>query len=110
LTTYSARGRNAIVIRFLAPSSQVIVSYSYYAKIYPLVNDNDEDWLLELYPHLVINGAVKWDYMDKNDPVRASQAAQLYENDIHNAHVSDAGMFSGTATVGLNIPTNERDI
>lgn len=109
LTTYSARGRNALVVRFLAPSSQIIVGYSYYTKSYPLVNDNDEDWLLELYPHLVINGMVRWDYLDKNDPVRAQQAVQLYENDLHNAHVADAGQFTGTYCVPLDIPDNIRD-
>jgi hypothetical protein len=110
LTTYSARGRNALVIRFLAPSSQTVVNYPYYSKIYPLVNDNDEDWLLELYPHLVIDGVLKWDFLDKNDPVRSQLATQSYKDDTSNAHVSDAGMFGGTASVGLNIPTNEREV
>jgi hypothetical protein len=109
LTAYTARGRNALVVKFLSPSSQTMVNYSYYSKVYPLVNDNDEDWLLELYPHLVINGVIKWDYLDKNDAVRAQIAAQLYDNDIHNAHVADAGMFGGTATVGLDIPDSARE-
>ena len=108
-TSYVSRGRNALIVRFLAPSSQTIVNYSYYSKVYPLVNDYDEDWLLELYPHLVIQGVQKWDYMDKNDPMRAGQAVQMYEDAIHNAHVADAGQFGGTSTVGLNIPTIARE-
>ena len=108
-TTYSARGRNAVIVRFLSPSSQTVVSYSYYSKVYPLVNDNDEDWLLELYPHLVINGVLQWDYLDKNDPVRASQAAQLFENNMQNTHVSDASQFGGTFSLPLDIPNTARE-
>lgn len=109
LTTYSARGRNALVVRFLAPSSQTMVNYAYYSKSYPLVNDNDEDWMLELFPHVIINGVMKFDYLDKNDAVRAQIAAQMYENDIHNAHQADASTFSGTSTVGLDIPDVARE-
>lgn len=108
-TAYTAIGKNSLVIRFLSPTSQTMVQYSYYSKIYSLVNDADEDWLLELYPHLVINGVIRWDFIDKNDPVRANQAAQLYENDIHNTHVGDSGSFTGTATVPLSIPRSARD-
>jgi hypothetical protein len=108
LSTYSARGRNALIVRFLTPSDQTVVNYSYYSKIYPLVNDNDEDWLLELYPQLVINGVLRWDYLDKNDPVRAHEAIQLYENDISNTHVADAGQFGGTSVIGLDIPDSAR--
>ncbi len=107
--TYSSRGRNALIVRFLFPSSQTVVNYSYYSKVYPLVNDNDEDWILELYPQLVINGVLRWDYLDKNDPIRASQAAQLYENDLKNTHVSDAGAFTGSSSLGLNIPDSARE-
>lgn len=107
--SYSARGRNALVVRFLFPSGQAIVNYGYYSKIYPLVNDNDEDWLLELYPQLVINGVLRWDYLDKNDPVRANEAVQLYENDLKNTHMADAGAFGGSSTVGLNIPDSARE-
>lgn len=109
LTTYTATGRNALIVRFLTPSSQTIVNYSYYQKVYDLVNDYDHDWLCELYPHVLINGAMKFEYLDKNDPVRASQAAQLYENDIHNAHVADMGQYGGVNVVALDIPDSARD-
>lgn len=108
-TSYTGRSHNALVVKFLNPSSQTMVNYAYYSKVYPLVSDNDEDWLLELYPHLVINGVLQWDYLDKNDPVRASQAAQLFENQLHNAHVSDSGQFGGTVTIGLDIPDTARE-
>lgn len=108
-TIFTAKGRNALIVRFLTPSSQTIVNYAYYGKVYPLVNDSDEDWILELYPELVVNGVLRWDYMDKNDPVRAGQAAQLYENDLKNTHVSDMGAFAGTSTVGLDIPDDARE-
>lgn len=107
-TSYSSRGRNALIVRFLYPSSQTIVNYGYYAKAYPLVSDNDEDWLLELYPHLIINEVTVSDHIDKKDPTTVSLASQLYQNELHNAHVSDMGQFGGTITVGLDIPDSAR--
>lgn len=109
LTTYSSRGRNALIVRFLAPSSQTMVSYGYYSKVYPLVNDNDEDWLTELYPHLVIDEVMKNDHLDKKDPNTVMIAAQLFEKDLSDAHTADAGAFGGTPTVGLDIPSSARE-
>ena len=109
LTTYSALGKNALVVRFIAPSAQAIVSYGYFSKIYALVSDNDEDWILELYSHVVSDGASKYNFLDKNDPVRAQIAAQMYENSISNAHMSDASQFGGVSVVGLDIPSSARE-
>ena len=107
--TYSAKGSNALVVRFLYPSGQSVVNYSYYSKSYPLMSDSDEDWLAELYPHLILDGIMKYDFLDKNDPVRASQAAQLFENSVKNAQVSDQSSFAGTAVLGLDIPDHARE-
>jgi hypothetical protein len=108
-STYSAKGVNGIVVRFARPSLQAIVSYSYYAKPYPLMNDYDEDWMAELYPHLILDGIMKYDFLDKNDPVRAGQCAQLFENSIKNVHISDASQYGGTSVVGLDIPDSARE-
>jgi hypothetical protein len=108
-SAYSARGRNALVVRFLKPSSQTVVSYAYNAKVYPLVDDDDEDWIAELYSHVLLDGVMKYDYLDKNDAVRASQAAQFFENSIRNAHQADASQFGGTIVIGLDIPDSARE-
>ena len=108
-TSYTAKGRNALKVRFSYPVSQQIVSYAYFAKPYPIVNDIDEDWILNLYIHVILEGAMKYDFLDKNDPVRASAATQLFENSVSNAHTSDQSQFSGTATVGLDIPDHARE-
>lgn len=109
LTTYTAKGSNCLVIRFKYPTAQSMVSYGYYSKMYPVLCDYDEDWLMELYPHLILDGIMKYDFLDKNDPVRASQAAQLFENSIKNAQVSDQSSFGGTYVVGLDIPNHARE-
>lgn len=108
-TTYSAAGRNALIVRFTAPASQSVVSYGYFAKTYSLLNDDDEDWILELYPHVVQAGVAKYDFIDKNDPTRAAQASQIYEDYISNAHMSDASQYGGVSMVGLDIPDSARD-
>lgn len=102
--TYSATGRNALKVRFLQPSSQTIVGYGYYSKVYPLVNDSDEDWLIELYPHLIINEVTINDHIDKKDPNTVSLAMRLFENDLSDAHTSDASQYGGVPVVGLDIP------
>lgn len=107
--TYSAVGRNALVVRFSAPTGQLAINYAYNAKSYPLVNDADEDWLCELYPQVVIDGAMKYDFLDKNDPTRASIASQMLENSIKNAQVSDQSSFTGTSVIGLDIPDSARE-
>lgn len=108
-TSYTAKGMNPLVVRFARPTAQTVVSYGYNAKMYPCVNDYDEDWLMELYPHVILDGVMKYDFLDKNDPVRASQAAQLFENSIKNAQVSDQSSFNGTYVVGLDIPNHARE-
>jgi len=70
--TYTAQGKNCIVVRFRKPTTQRIVHYWYFAKDYPFINDNDEDWIAELFPEVILNGAVLKDYLDKNDVARAS--------------------------------------
>lgn len=107
--SYSAVGRNALVVRFNAPSGQTMVSYGYYSKVYPLVNDSDEDWMAELYPHVILAGVAKFDFIDKNDPVRASQASQMYEEALRNMHVSDSSQYGGVSTIGLDIPNSARE-
>jgi hypothetical protein len=107
--TYTSRGRNMLRVKFLRPTVQQIVQYSYYAKSYSLMNDSDEDCFAESYPHVILDGVMKYDFLDKNDPVRAGQAAQLYENSIKNAHMSDASQYGGTAIIGLDIPDVARE-
>ncbi len=107
--TYSAKSMNNLVVRFLTPANQSIVNYSYYCKSYPLVSDSDEDWIAEMYPQVILDGIMKYDFLDKNDPTRASLAAQMYENSIRNAQVSDQSSFAGTAVLGLDIPDSARE-
>lgn len=108
-STYSAKGKNSITIRFQAPTTQRVVSYWYWAKDYPFVNDNDEDWMAEMYPRVIVNGLMYFDYIDKNDVARASTSHQVYENAIKDMKVAVDNAFSGVRTLGYDIPEDARD-
>ena len=107
--TYSAVGKNALVVRFKQPTTQRIVNYWFWAKDYPFVNDNDEDWIAETFPKVIINGMTYYDYIDKNDPVRADRASIAYENSIKDMKVAIDSAMTGVRTLGYYIPDNARD-
>lgn len=107
--TYSAVGRNALIIRFQSPSTQRITSYWYWAKDYPFVNDYDEDWIAEMYPKVIINGMAYYDYLDKKDPTRAAQSQIDYENSIKDMKVATDNAYTGVRTLGYSIPDEARD-
>lgn len=107
--TYSSKGKNAIIVRFQAPTTQRIVNYWFWGKDYPAVNDNDEDWICEMYPRVVVNGLMYFDYIDKNDVARASTSHQVYENAIKDMKVAVDNAFSGVRTLGYDIPEDARD-
>ena len=107
-TSYTAKGKNALTIRFRNPCSQRVVHYWYWAKDYPLVNDNDEDWITEIYPEVIQQGAVIKDYLDKNDVARANMSKMTYENAIKDMRVSEDSSMMGTRTLGYNVPPEAR--
>lgn len=107
--TYTSKGKNAVIVKFRSPTTQRIVHYWYWAKDYPLVNDNDEDWVLEAYPKVVINGVVYYDYMDKNDPIRTDRSSMAYENSIKDMKVAVDGAFTGPRVLGYYIPNVARE-
>jgi hypothetical protein len=109
LTTYSAVGKNAIIVRFKSPSSQQIVSYWYYAKDYPFVNDEDEDWVAEMYANVIISGLGYWDFVDKNDGLRSQLSKAAYENAIKDMRVAVLQSFTGNRTLGIDIPDSARE-
>lgn len=108
-TAYSAKLKNCVVVRFRTPTTQRVVHYWYWAKDYPFVNDNDEDWVAEIYSEVLISGAVNKDYLDKNDVARASLSKQVYEDNIKNAKVSEDNAYVGVRTLGYDIPSSARD-
>ncbi len=108
-STYTARGKNSLIIRFKEPTTQRIVHYWYWAKSYPLLNDSDEDWVLEVYSEVIMSGAVIKDYLDKNDVARANTSKLTYEDAIKNMKVSEDNAMTGTRTLGYNIPPEARD-
>lgn len=108
-STYVARAKNCVIVRFRQPTSQKVVHYWYWGKDHPAVNDNDEDWVMELYPEVILNGAVRKDYLDKNDVARASLSKQEYEDSIKNMKVANDSNMSGPRTLGYNIPPEARD-
>jgi hypothetical protein len=107
--TYSAVGKNALVVRFAFPSSQQIVNYSYYCKDYPFVSDDDEDWIAELYPHVIIKAASVEDHLDKKDPNTVAMQAQLLDDLMRDIHVADEGLPGVIRTVALEIPPEARE-
>lgn len=109
-STYSAIGKNSVVVRFKGPTDQRVVAYWYWAKDYPFLNDYDEDWIAETYPEVLMDGAVRKDYLDKNDVARASLSTQAYENAIKDMKVAMDGAFTGPRTLGYYIPDEARDL
>lgn len=107
--TYTAMGKNAIIIRFKQPTDQRIVNYWYWAKDYPLLNDNDEDWICELYPKVIINGVLKYDYADKSDSMRLDRATLAYERSIEDMKVAMDNGYTGTRILGYDIPDAARE-
>lgn len=107
--TYVAKGKNALIVRFKQPTNQRIVSYWYWAKDYPFVNDNDEDWIAESYPKVLLNGLMYYDYMDKNDPIRTDRASMAYENSIKDMKVAIDNAFTGPRTLGYFLPSDARE-
>lgn len=109
LTTYTAVGKNAIIVRFQGPSDQRMVHYWYYAKDYPFVNDSDEDWVAESYAKVIVHGLTAYDYMDKNDPVRADRSVIAYESAIKDMRVAVQSLMTGPRTIGYQIPDDARE-
>lgn len=108
-TTYSAACKNVLRIRFQMPTSQRLVSYWYWAKDYPLMNDNDEDWICEMYPKVIIDGVLKYDYADKSDTQRLDRATMAYEDSIKNMKVAIDSAYTGPRTLGYYLPDEARD-
>lgn len=108
-SAYTAKGKNALIIRFREPTSQKVVHYWYWAKDYPFVNDSDEDWVAEQFPRVIINGMAYFDYVDKNDVARATTSHTIYEDSIKNMKVATDSAMSGPRTLGYNIPPEARD-
>lgn len=106
---YSTYSKNALKVRFKLPTTQRLVRYSYWSKDYPLINDNDEDWICELFPKVIIDGVLKYDYMDKADVIRVDRATMAYEDAIKNMKVAIDGAFTGPRTVGYYIPNTARE-
>ncbi len=109
VATYVARGKNVLKVRFREPTSQTVVHYWYWAKDYPFVNDNDEDWVAEQFPRVIVNGMAYFDYIDKNDVARATTSHTIYEDSIKNMKVATDSAMSGPRTLGYNIPPEARD-
>lgn len=108
-STYTAIGKNSKVIRFESPTLQRIVNYWYYSKDYPFVNDNDEDWIAEQFPRVLVNGVSYFDYIDKNDVARGFNSQQVYENSIKDMKVAMENAYTGIRTLGIYIPPEARD-
>lgn len=107
-TTYSAVGKNALIVRFRNPTNQRVVSYWYYSKDVPFVNDNDEDWIAELFPRVLVNGLSYFDYIDKNDVSRAFNSQQVFENSIKDMKVAIENSYTGIRTLGIYVPPEAR--
>jgi hypothetical protein len=107
--TYSSKGKNSIVVRFRKPTNQRIVHYWYYAKDFPFLNDNDEDWIAEQFPRVIVNGMAYFDYIDKNDVARGFNAQQVYEDSIRNMKVAVEAAYTGIRTLGIYVPPEARE-
>lgn len=108
--TYTAIGKNCPRVQFPMPASQQLLSYGYYSKDWPFINDNDSDWVAELYPQVMEMGATYMDFLDKSDTVRSREARTIFENAISDIHVAEHMNYTGVRTIGYNIPGEARDL
>jgi hypothetical protein len=106
---YTTQGKNAVTVRFREPTSQRVVHYWYWSKDYPFVSDNDEDWIAEMFPRVIINGMAYFDYVDKNDVARATTSHTIYEDSIKNMKVACDSAMSGPRTLAYEVPPEARD-
>ncbi len=109
LATYATYSKNVMKIRFKLPTTQRLVKYWYWSKDYPLLNDNDEDWIAEMFPKVIIDGVLKYDYMDKADVIRVDRATLAYEDAIKNMKVAIDGAFTGPRILGYYISGEARE-
>ncbi len=107
--SYSVIGKNALIVRFKLPTDQRVVHYSYWAKDVSYFNDNDEDWVCEMFPKVLIDGVLKYDYMDKADVIRVDRATMAYEDSIKNMKVAMDSAFTGPRTLGYFLPDAARE-
>lgn len=107
--SYSITGYNPLIVRFREPTSQRVVHYWYWSKSANLINDNDTDWVCEMYPEVILLGASYKDYLDKNDVGRAGFSKQNYENAIKDMKVAEDNAMTGVRTLGYFLPPEARD-
>lgn len=108
-SAYATYSKNTMKIRFNLPTTQRLVKYWYWGKDYPLINDNDEDWIAEMFPKVIIDGVLKYDYMDKADVIRVDRATLAYEDAIKNMKVAIDGAYTGPRTIGYYFPSEARE-
>jgi hypothetical protein len=99
--TYYLSG-NSIIFTTFAPD---VVDVIYYAKLPPLVNDTDSNWLLLSYPHLYLYGVTA----ELGIPLQDSSIIQLnkalFDSSLAQLKDADLGRRWGGASIVLTSPT-----
>jgi hypothetical protein len=100
-TSYYLSG-NSIIFTTFAPDTVEVV---YYAKLPPLVNDTDTNWLLLNYPHLYEYGVTS----ELGIPLQDSSIIQLnkalFDSSLAQLKDADLGRRWGGASIVLTSPT-----
>jgi hypothetical protein len=100
-TSYYLSG-NSIIFTTFAPDTVDVV---YYAKLPPLVNDTDSNWLLLGYPHLYLYGVTA----ELGIPLQDSSIIQLnkalFDSSLAQLKDADLGRRWGGASIVLTSPT-----
>lgn len=100
-TSYYLSG-NSIIFTTSAPD---IIDVVYYAKLPPLVNDTDSNWLLLNYPHLYLYGVTA----ELGIPLQDSSIIQinkaLFDSSLAQLKDADLGRRWGGAAIVLTSPT-----
>jgi hypothetical protein len=99
--TYYLSG-NSIIFTTFAPETVDVI---YYAKLPPLVNDTDTNWLLLNYPHLYEYGVTS----ELGLPLQDGSIVQLYkallDSSLAELKDADLGRRWGGASIVLTSPT-----
>jgi hypothetical protein len=99
--TYYLSG-NSIIFTTFAPDTVDVI---YYAKLPPLVNDTDSNWLLLSYPHLYLYGVTA----ELGIPLQDSSIIQLnkalFDSSLAQLKDADLGRRWGGASIVLTSPT-----
>ena len=98
---FSIDGRTMMVL----PKNSSAVEIEYFAKIEPLTADNQENWLLERFPNIYLNGALKHASIFIGNENRAAMFGQMFNSNIESLKADDRASMYAYGSARVRAPT-----